>query len=110
MTDSVPSMAFGSPPLTGASSISIPLAFSALRFPDCQRRNGAHIDHHGARFRPFNNAVFTQRHLFNMRRVRQMVMITLHCSESLSASSRSQRQRRSRSAIASGLRSDTTSE
>ena len=40
-------------------------------FPARQRRDRAHINHHGARLCPFDNAVFTQRHLFHMRRVWQ---------------------------------------
>ena len=72
MMASVPSMALGSPPETGASSISIPLlgelgGHLAAR----QRRDGAHVDEHASRLRPFDHAVLPQYRLLHVRRIGQ---------------------------------------
>lgn len=110
ITDSVPSIAFGSPPLTGASNISTPFAFSASLISRLASGAIELISINTVRLRAFDDTVLAQRNLFHMRRVRQ------HRDDDVTLFS-DRLRRRGRfapaamtSAIASGLRSDTTSE
>ncbi|MNY19148.1 hypothetical protein D3C86_1525690 [compost metagenome] len=104
-------MAFGSPPLTGASSISTPFAFSAslisrlasgaIELMSIRTRPGF-----APSIRPFSPSATS----CTCGELGNMVMTTSHCSAIALAVRAVSAPAAIRSAITSGLRSETTSE
>ena len=81
MIASVPSMALGSPPETGASSISTPFWRQCRRdLLGRQRRDGAHVDEDGARRAPSITPFGPSTTSFTCGELGSMVMMSSPCA------------------------------